>query len=103
MNKYSSNINDYRVIIKPLVINSSSNTIAGYCRIDNIKRFNSSVITNTVSVSNKCYGKIYSTSVSINECNVIAGYYQITEDNTSIDIGINNRLRTIGYGDNCLV
>jgi len=103
MNKYSSNINDYRAITKPLVINSNFNTIAEYCRIDNIRGFDNSVVTTTVSVSSKCYDKACSTSVSINECNVIAGYYQITEDNASIDIGTNNRFRTTGYGDNCLI
>lgn len=46
MNKYNSNINDYRAITKTLATNISSNTIAGYCRIDNARGSGSSNVTN---------------------------------------------------------
>ena len=102
MNKYSSNINDYRTIIKTLATNSRSNTIAGYCRIDNTRGFNSSAVTNTMSANSNAYDKAYSTSISINNCNVITGYCQIAKDNVSNDIETNNRLRTISDSHNCL-
>ena len=102
MNKYSSNINNYRAITKTLATNSSSNTIAGYYRVNNTRGSNSSVVTNTVSANSKCYDKVYRTPISINKCNVITGYYQIAKNNVSIDIATNNRLRTISESHNCL-
>jgi len=103
MDRYSNNINAYRTITEILKTNSSFNTIAGYCRIDNTRGFNNGIATSAVSANNKSYNKDYNTSDSINECNVIAGYCHIAKDNTSINIGTNNRLRTIGDNDNCLM